>query len=277
MRTERVVTKNATYQKFEILKSNRNKRYKYQEFLVEGVRNINEAIKKGWNIKSFIYVDENNLSDWAKGILCNKSTEINFMLSELLMKELSGKEDTSEIMAIIGMQADDLDALVLSNNPMIALFDRPSNKGNLGTIIRSCDALGVECLIITGHAVDLYDNDVVVSSMGSFFNMQIVRIPETQKVLDFIAGMKRRYPTFMTIGTTAHKEHPIYDLNLSGPVLFMIGNETGGLSNTFKDCCDILATIPMADSSCATSFNVGCAATVMFYEASRQRQLYYGE
>ncbi|MDF2804227.1 MAG: hypothetical protein K0S61_4132 [Anaerocolumna sp.] len=274
MNTERVITKNATYQKFEVLKSNRNKRYKYQEFLVEGVRNINEAIKKGWNIKSFIYTDEKNLSDWANGTISSTSTEINFILSELLMNELSGKDDTSEIMAIISMRADNLNDLTFSNNPMIALFDRPSNRGNLGTIIRSCDALGVECLIITGHAVDLYDPDVVISSMGSFFNLQIVRVPETQKVLDFIAGMKKRFPTFKAIGTTAHKEHPIYDLDLSGPVLFLIGNETDGLCNTFTDCCDILATIPMADSSYATSFNVGCAATVMFYEASRQRYLY---
>lgn len=277
MRTERVVTKNATYQKFEVLKSNRNKRFKYQEFLVEGVRNLNEAIEKGWTIKSFLYVDENNLSDWAKQIINKTATDVNYILSELLMKELSGKEDTSEIMAIIGMRLDDLNALVLSDNPMIALFDRPSNKGNLGTIIRSCDALGVECLIITGHAVDLYDTDVVVSSMGSFFNLQIVRVPETQKVLDFFENMKKRYPTFTKIGSTAHKEHSIYELDLSGPVLFMLGNETDGLCNTFNDCCDILATIPMAESSYATSFNVGCAATVMFYEASRQRYLYYGE
>lgn len=277
MITERVVTKNATYQKFEVLKNNRNKRYKYQVFLVEGVRNINAALKKGWNIESFLYVDENNLSDWAKGIITSTSTKINYILSESLMKELSEKEDTSEIIAIVGMRSDNLDELILSHNPIIALFDRPSNKGNLGTIIRSCDALGVECLIITGHAVDLYDSDVVVSSMGSFFNMQIYRVPETKKVLDLITNMKRRYPTFKTIGTTAHKEYPIYDLDLSGPILFMIGNETDGLCHTFKDCCDILATIPMVESSCATSFNVGCAATVMFYEASRQRYLYYGE
>lgn len=277
MRIERVLTKNATYQKFEVLKINRNKRFKYQEFLVEGVRNINEAINKGWNIKSFLYADDRNLSDWAKGIIESTYTDINFILSNSLMKELSGKEDTSELMAIIGMGADNLDSLILSNNPMIALFDRPSNKGNLGTIIRSCDALGVECLIITGHAVDLYDPDVVTSSMGSFFNMQVIRVPETRIVLDFIANMKKRFPTFKTIGTTAHKEHPIYDLDLSGPVLFLIGNETDGLCNAFKDCCDILTTIPMVPTSCATSFNVGCAATVMFYEATRQRYLYFGE
>jgi len=275
MKIEKVITKNATYQKFEVLLSNRNKRYKYQEFLVEGVRNINEAIKKGWNIKSFLYTKEKTLSEWARGILNHTATIINYELSEGLMKELSGKSDTSEIMAIIGMREDDLTNLTFSKNPMIALFDRPSNKGNLGTIIRSCDALGVECLIITGHAVDLYDPEVVVSSMGSFFHLQVVRAPENQKVLHFISDMKKQYPTFKTIGTTAHKEHPIYDLDLSGPVLFMIGNETDGLNNTFKDCCDILTTIPMVESSCATSFNVGCAATVMFYEASRQRYLYF--
>lgn len=275
MRTEKVVTKNATYQKFEVLISNRNKRYKYQEFLVEGVRNINEAIRKGWNIKSFLYVNEKKLSDWAKGVINTTPTEINYELSEVLLKELSGKEDTSEIIAIIGMRSDDLNAITLSKNPLIAIFDRPSNKGNLGTIIRSCDALGVECLIITGHAVDLYDPDVVVSSMGSFFNMQVVRVPENQKVLDFITRMKKQYPTFQTIGTTAHKEHPLYELNLTWPTLFMIGNETDGLCNTFKDCCDILATIPMAESSYASSFNVGCAATVMFYEATKQRNHVY--
>jgi TrmH family RNA methyltransferase len=277
MKIEKVFTNNATYQKFEVLKTNRNKRYKYQEFLVEGVRNINEAINKGWNIKSFLYSYESNLSDWAKGVISSTPTEINFELSKMLMEDLSGKADTSEIMAIVGMRDDNLEALKLSNNPIIALFDRPSNKGNLGTIIRSCDALGVECLIITGHAVDLYDPDVVVSSMGSFFNMQVVRAPENQRVISFITDMKKRYPLFKTIGTTAHKEHSIYDIDLSGPVLFMIGNETDGLCNAFIDCCDVLATIPMSESSYATSFNVACAATVMFYEATRQRYLYYGE
>lgn len=273
MKTEKVLTKNAIYQKFEVLKNNRNKRYKYQEFFVEGVRNIDEAIKNGWIIKSFLYSKENKRSEWAKKVIASVLTEVNYELTQELMQELSGKVDTSEVMAVVGMRHDDLDAIKLSNNPVVALFDRPSNKGNLGTIIRSCDALGVECLIITGHAVDLYDPDVVISSMGSFFNMQVIRIPENKRIIDFIVRMKKRYPKFQAIGTTAHKEHPLYELDLSNPVLFMIGNETDGLCNTFKDCCDILTTIPMAESSYASSFNVGCAATVMFYEASRQRSL----
>lgn len=69
MKEVKVNSKNATYQKFEVLKTNRNKRYKYGEFFVEGVRNINEAIKNNWEICSFIYSDKSKLSDWAKKVI----------------------------------------------------------------------------------------------------------------------------------------------------------------------------------------------------------------
>lgn len=273
MKTEKIFTQNATYQKFEVLKTNRNKRYKYYEFFVEGVRNINEAIKNNWQISSFLFAKERPLSNWAADILQAAPTQVNYELSSALMAELSSKEDTSELIAIVKMRDDLFTQFHFSDNPMIALFDRPSNKGNLGTIIRSCDALGVEGLIITGHAVDLYDPDVIVSSMGSFFNIPVIRIADNLKVEEFLMDMKKNYPTFKTIGSTAHKQTKMYDLDLTTPLLFMIGNETDGLSHAFKEMCDVQATIPMVDQSSASSFNVGCAATVMFYEAVRQRNL----
>lgn len=271
MKIERVYTKNAAYQKFEVLKTNRNKRYRYYEFFVEGVRNINEAIRNQWEIVSFLYTPDIPLSSWAKETLGAVRTQVNYELSASLMAELSGKADTSELMAVVKMRPDSFEQFHLSENPLLALFDRPSNKGNLGTIIRSCDALGVEGLILTGHGVDLYDPEVVVSSMGSFFNVPVIRMPDLPKLEQFLAEMKERYPGFQTVGTTAHKEFPIYDADLSGPLLFMIGNETDGLCRAFKEGCDRLVTIPMVETSSASSFNVGCAATVMFYEAVRQR------
>lgn len=273
MLTEKIFTKNATYQKFEVLKTNRNKRYKYNEFFVEGVRNINEAIKNGWHICSFLYTKEKKLSNWVTDILDKVKTDINYELTTTLMMELSNKEDTSELLAIVTMREDSFNQFRLSNNPILALFDRPSNKGNLGTIIRSCDALGVEGLIITGHAVDLYEPEVIVSSMGSFFHVPVIRVTDLSQLDEFINNMKQRYPGFQTIGTTAHKQTPIDRVDLTKPVMFLIGNETDGLSNYFRDKCDISATIPMVESSSASSFNVGCAATVLFYEAARQRGL----
>ena len=271
MPTVKIFSKNATYQKFEVLKSNRNKRYKYAEFLVEGVRNINGALQNGWDIRSFLYAGGVPLSSWAEGLLNRVKTLVNYELTSALMAQLSGKEDTSELMAVVAMREDKPERLVLSGNPVLALFDRPSNRGNLGTILRSCDALGVEALIITGHAVDLYDPEVVVSSMGSFFRVPALRLTDNGAVVDFIAELKRRFDGFQVIGTTAHRQHPLYGVDLTKPTLFMIGNETDGLCRAFKDSCDLLATIPMAETAYASSFNVGCAAIVMFYEAARQR------
>jgi len=270
MKEIRIYKKDNNFQRFEVLKRNRNKRYKYKEFLVEGVRSLKEAVKNQWKIKSFLYA-EGRLSDWAQGMIETVKTDVNYCLTSELMKELSEKEDTSELLAVIEMREDSIDLVALSDNPLIVLFDRPSNKGNLGTMIRSCDALGADMLLITGHSVDLYDPDVVVSAMGSFFHVPVIRIEDNKVLCDYVDKWKRKYPGLLLMGTTAHKETPVYSVDLRGPVLLMMGNETMGLNKTFKEQCDILCTIPMADTAYASSFNVSCAATVLMYEIIRQR------
>ena len=270
MTEKHIYTKNSTYQKFEVLKTNRNKRYRYNEFLVEGVRSLNEAVKNNWDIKHFIY-NKNSLSSWAKDMIRTVKTQENYCLTEELLKELSGKTDGSELMAVIEMREDKLSSIKLSKDPFIVLFDRPSNKGNLGTMIRSCDALGADMLIITGHSVDLYDPDVVVSAMGSFFNMPVVRISDNNVLFEYIDGIKKKHPDFVTVGTTSHSQKPLYDVDMTRPLMLMMGNETMGLNKAFKEYCDILCTIPMSEDSYASSFNVSCAASVLMYEVTRQR------
>lgn len=271
MKIVKVYSKNADYQKFEVLKTNRNKRYRYFAFFVEGVRNINEAIKNGWAISSFLYTPDKPLSEWAREILRTVKTDVNYELPQSLMAELSGKTDTSELMAVVNMREDSFARFHQPENPLYVLFDRPSNKGNLGTILRSCDAMGVDGLILTGHAVDLYDPDVVVSTMGSLFHTPAIRIPDNEQIFAWIAQIREKYPCFQVVGTTAHKERNIADVDLRRPTLLMIGNETDGLCRAFKEGCDVLATIPMSESSSASSLNVACAATVLMYEAARQR------
>ena len=272
MTTTDIFTRNNIYQHFQVLKTNRNKRYKAGEFFVEGVRSINEAVKQGWRIKSFLF-GQGRLSDWADNLLRTVRTEMNYRLKDELLKELSVKTDTSELMAVIEMREEKLKDSHFSDNPFIVLFDRPSNKGNLGTMIRSCDALGADLLIMTGHAVDLYDPDVVTSAMGSFFKLPVVRVSDNKALWNFVADIKRHYPEFRMIGTTAHKQNPVCEVDLTVPVMLMIGNETMGLNQAFKEKCDILCTIPMAEGAYATSFNVSCAASIMMYELTRQRRL----
>lgn len=268
---KKIVTKDATYQKFEVLLKNRSKRHRYHEFMVEGVRNINEAIKNKWQVNSFIYPGGKKLSPWASDLLRNVRTKVNYELTKNLMKELSGKEDASEIIVIANMKNNAENNAVMSNNPIIALFDRPSNKGNLGTLIRSCDAFGVEKLIITGHSIDIYDPEVISASMGSFFKVPFIRLADKIDIDNYLANLKTKYPLLKMIGTTVDEVPAIYEIDMTNPVLFFIGNETNGLNRYYTEISDVIATIPMSKQSSASSFNVSCAATVMFYEANRQR------
>lgn len=272
--TKNIYSQNAAYQKFEVLKSNRNKRYKYREFFVEGVRNINQSVENGWKIASFLYDGKRKLSNWAEKMLRTVETETNYELTPELMAGLSGKEDTSELLAVVKMRSDSPEDICLSENPFIVVFDRPSNKGNLGTVIRSCDAFGIDALIVTGHAVDLYDPDVISSSMGSFFHLPVIRVSDNKSLFSYMDEVRRVHGNLRIVGTTAHSEKPVTEVDFTEPLVLMIGNETDGLNRTFKQYCDVLATIPMGNASSATSFNVGCAATVFLYEAARQRSIW---
>ncbi len=272
MKTQRVIKRDATYQKFEVLKSNRNKRHRYGEFFVEGVRNINHLISEGWTVNSFLYSGEAKLSDWARDILKAVPTKVNYELTDELMAELSGKTDASELMAIVQMRPNDPAQIRPGKNPLLVLFDRPSNRGNLGTIIRSIDAFGLDGLVVTGHSVDLYDPETIVASMGSFFKVPSVRIEDNQSIREWIQGLKAKHSGFQVVGTSAHAECSLFDADLTAPTLLLIGNETDGLSRKLAEISDRMVKIPMSSSSSASSLNVACAASILFYEAIRQRK-----
>ena len=271
MTTVTVRSENSLFQKLVVLKTNRVKRGRYGEFLVEGVRNLNAAVRYCWKIAAVVYPYDRRLSDWAKDFI-NACGADRIEMKPELMEKLSGKTDTSELMAVAGMKDDDPERISFSGVPLLALFDRPSNHGNLGTVIRSCDSCGVDGLIITGHAADLYAPEVVTATMGSFFKVPCVRMSSNEEIESYIGSLRSRYPDLVTVGTTAHMEKPLWDVDLTRPAVFFIGNETDGLSSFLKTFCDVQATIPMAADSFASSFNVACSATVMFSEAMRQRR-----
>lgn len=279
VKTISIGKQNASFQQLQGLKDNRTKRLRQGAFFVEGVRNINQAIAAGWKIRSFIYPDK-DLSQWAENVLASVATQVNYRLTAELAAQLSGKEDVSELMAVVEMRKPERwwetgDAGQQTvENPLLVLFDRPSNKGNLGTILRTCDAMGANGLFLTGHGVDPYDPEVLQSSMGSFFRIPVWQMERGDEWENCVAALRARYPGIKLVGTTSHRERPVYGERLSGPVVIMLGNETLGLSYRYKEMADVLCTIPMAETSSASSLNVGCAASVLLYEVTRQRTIY---
>lgn len=123
MKVIKIGKENARFQILNALKTNREKR-NHEGFIFEGVRNINNAIKYNWRIKAFFYSSEKGLSDWAKNILENLKADIHYDLSEELLKKLSNKEETSELLALAQIPKDDLSKLKIKNIPLIVVFDR---------------------------------------------------------------------------------------------------------------------------------------------------------
>lgn len=268
----RVLKENNYYQRFDVLKRNRQKRHNYGEFFVEGVRNINEAIRNKWKIRFLIYSRDKRLSDWAENILRNQEVEQLFELSFELMKKLSRKEDASELIAIIKSTTDDFKRIPLTKDFLITVIDRPTNKGNLGTIIRSCDALGCQGLIVSGRSIDVYDPEVITASTGSFFSLPIIRMLSLKDILNWIEILRGSYDNMQIVGTSAQAKMNIDECDLSKPTLLLLGNETRGLRNKFKEISDYICRIPITGS--ATSLNVSCAHSIFLYEVNRQRKRY---
>lgn len=262
--------RNNAYQHIEVLKRNREKRAKYQEFFVEGVQSINRLVDFGWPVKALVYAAGRPLSDWAKGILKDAKAQIHYAMVPELLAELSDKEESSELLAVVPMPAEDPSRIRIHDRLLVAVFDRPSSHGNLGTIIRTCDALGADGLILTGHSVDLYDPQTIRASVGSLFVLPVVRLPSHNELLPWLHQVRVLLPAFKILGADEKGDRSVEAVNLCGPCAFVLGNETDGMSRAYQNLCDELVQIPMGGS--ASSLNVACAASIVLYEFSRQRR-----
>jgi tRNA G18 (ribose-2'-O)-methylase SpoU len=271
-KTIKIYVEDNYFQHFEVLKTNRVKRHKAGEFFIEGVRNINEAVKNKWEIEAFAYSREKPLSDWAYDTLENVPAGTHFELTNALMEKLSAKENTSELAAIVSMPDYGISRIPLKSDMTVVVFDRPTNKGNLGTMIRSCDALGAQGLIVTGHGVDIYDPETIGASMGSFFKMPVVGIASFTELTNWVNALRAKFSGLQVIGTSAHGSVNISTCNFKLPTVLLIGNETEGLSRNYKEMSDMMVSIAMSAESSASSLNVACAASICLYEISRQRK-----
>lgn len=265
----KIYSENAEFQQIETLRRNRIKRNRSGVFFVEGVRPINQALRNNWLIHAFVYTRENRLSDWAEGLLARSSAKIHYELPASLMEQLSQKEEPSELIAIVTMPADDLARIPVRDDFLAVVFDRPASPGNLGTVIRSCDALRVAGVIVTGHSVDLYDPETIRATTGSFFAVPAVRLPSHKELASWFDELRGRLPRLQVIGTSAKASIPISQHDFTAPTVLLIGNENHGLSENYRALCDVMVTIPMYGS--ATSLNVACATSILLYEVARQR------
>jgi TrmH family RNA methyltransferase len=265
----KVSTRNASFQQWQALLTNRTKRQRAGEFLVQGVRPISLAVEHGWPVRALLHPDGRALSRWARDLL-DRAGATRVSMDPELLHELGGKaEELPELVAVVELPPDRLERIPTGPDLLVAVFDRPSTPGNLGTLIRSADAFGASGVITTGHAADPYDPKAVRASTGSLFARPVVRAESHREVVDWVTGLRERGLPVEIVGTDEHGEVDVADQDLTGPRLILIGNETHGLSSAWRDACERVVRIPITGA--ASSLNAAAAGTVVLYEAARQR------
>ncbi len=265
----RIHSENGDYQRIFALHESREKRQKHHAFVVESVKAIELAVQSGCEFSALLYARERPLSEWARRMLASARAERHLELPLELLAKLSDKNETSELVGVAQVPADDLARITLRPPLLVVVLDRPSSPGNLGTVLRTCDALGASGVVITGHAVDLYDPKTVRASLGTLFTVPVVRSPSSKELEPWLLGLKREHGATI-VGTSAKSELDVGAHDFTQPTVLLLGNETTGLSAHYRSLCDHVVTIPIHGA--ASSLNVACAAAIALYEIDRQRR-----
>ena len=265
---DRVTSRNATFQLWQVLLTNRAKRTRAGELLVQGVRPITVAVDQGWTVRALLHDGRARRSAWATELMARVDAP-QVQLAPDLMTELGekdGADGTPELLAVVAQPPDDLDRLDLGPRSLTVVLDRLSSPGNLGTLLRSADAFGATGAAVTGHAADPYDPRCVRASTGSVFSVPVVRVPSYRDLVDRVDAAA---PRPAVVGTDETGAVDVREVDLTGPVLLVVGNEASGMSAAWRERCDVVARIPMAGT--ASSLNAATAGSLVLYEAMQQR------
>jgi TrmH family RNA methyltransferase len=257
-----ISTKNSEYQIIQSLKTNRAKRNKANEVFVEGTESIKQVINAGIEMTRIIVHNERGLSNWGKGVVEKSRAKLIEMTFELY-KELCDREDPSEMLVTAKVSPLTLADLSLPETPFVLIFDRPSDYGNFGSLIRSANSFSVDALFVLGHSIDVYDPKVIRSSLGSIFHAKIVRIQSMQELETWIEEQKRKNK-IRIVGTDSTGSVSLIDHKLSKPIALILGNEAKGMSVALQNLCDLTIRIPV--SGAVNSLNVSCAGSILLWD-----------
>jgi tRNA G18 (ribose-2'-O)-methylase SpoU len=264
---ERLTRANAYYQLTSSLIDNRKQRQKQKRFIVQSVNAINAALAHDWSFESLWVAERERLSSWALDVIDRSNAGRVLETSAEMFALLHGKEAPGELVAVLDLPEDRLRRARLSDRALVVVCDRASSPGNLGSIIRSADALGADAVVITGHSADIYDPQTVRASLGALFAVPVAHM---QSPAETVAWMRDRVPDIRLIATTAKAETALEDCDFTTSVGLLVGSEANGLSRWWLDAADESVTIPI--SGTASSLNVATATTVFLNEIRRQRR-----
>jgi len=236
-------------------------------FLVDGSRQVVCALEAGAPVRELCLARELWLgtceADLAREAERRGATVLE--LSVRAFESISGHVRPDGIAAVIERWPTTLARLPLMTHPLILVAEAIERPGNLGTIVRSACAAGVDALVVADGCTDLFHPETVRGSVGTLFK---VRVGESSTE-DALAWLRRR--ELRIVVATPEADRPCWDADLGGRAAVVVGNERYGVSPAWLEAADETVTIPMPGPT--DSLNVAVAAGVVLFEAARQRAM----
>ena len=236
-------------------------RRKQQLFIIEGKREIQWAIEAGYKIETLFYCEEILPYDQLGPDLTIDKLVIP--VSKEVFDKIAVRENSGGVIAVAEMKAHSLEQIKLSKNPLVLILESVEKPGNLGALLRTADAAGVDAVIICDPQTDFYNPNVIRSSVGCVFTTPIASATSE----DTIAWLKHNAITVYCTYLKASK--PYHETDYTGPCAIVMGTEATGLSDLWVESSTSNIIIPMQGK--IDSMNVSTAAAVVVFEAKRQR------
>lgn len=242
----------------------KDKKYRNEsnEYLVEGVKLVEEAVKENAKIKQIIVCEDTTRTyEIPTHIMLEIARYECISVSNKIFNIITQVTNPQGIMAIIEKNAQD--AQIDYSQDIIVVLDDVQDPGNLGTILRTVDSIGLNQIIVSKGTADAFNSKVVRSTMGAIFRIKII---EVENLAQAIKEMRKHH--FKLMVTSLQTKNSIYDIDFYKKII-VIGNEANGVSKEIQDMADEKAKIPMLGRT--ESLNASVAAGVVMYEYVRQK------
>lgn len=264
MRTEKITSaQNPRIKELLALQEKSRLRREKGLFVVEGKRELGHCLEAGFAVRTLFVcsgiISENDLNE-----LLSRTGDCRIIeVPSALYSRIAYRGDTEGIMAEMEYRERTLDSLRLQENPLIAVLESVEKPGNLGAVLRSADAAGADAVIICDPLTDLYNPNLVRASIGAVFTEQVV----TASSEETVSWLKKKGIRILTAQLQDSEWY--YDTDMRGGTAIVMGTESTGLTQIWREAADAHIKIPMLGK--LDSLNVSVSAAILLYEAVRQR------
>ncbi|WP_068083474.1 TrmH family RNA methyltransferase [Polycladidibacter stylochi] len=232
-------------------------------FVAEGLKLASDALKAGWGVRYLAMGPEARENQAALDVAAKAKAQGALILevSNAILTNLTRRDNPQMVVGVYEQKVRGLDTIDVNERKTWICLDRVRDPGNLGTIIRTGDAVGAAGVVLIGDTTDPFAVEAVRATMGSLFHMPLIRCRE-----DEFIDWRRNWPG-LVVGTHLRGTMDYREPQYKEPLLLVMGNEQAGLSDALADSCNTLVKIPQEGQ--ADSLNLAIATAVMLFEVRR--------